>query len=67
MGWEWMPETPEEIAEHQRMRRELIECRQMYDSGKVHIKRRAGQKSVLVGIFAVIAGLYFIFKFLFFS
>lgn len=63
MGWEWRPETPEEIAEHKRMRRELVECRQMYDDKTVNFENEVKDKkrkprSVLVIILIVILLIY---------
>lgn len=67
MGWEWRPETPEEIAEHQRMRRELIESRQMYDDKIInleteHKKKKRKPRSVLVIILVVILLLYLLYN-----
>lgn len=67
MAWEWRPETPEEIAEHQRMRRELIESRQMYDDkfindGNEVQKKNRRPRSVLLIILVVILAIYLLYN-----
>lgn len=64
MGWEWMPETPEEIAEHQRMRKNLIECQQMYakeNEGPDSETTKEGSRSLLVTIAVIVVLIYFLF------
>ena len=63
MGWEWFPETPEEIAEHQRMRRELLKCQQMEEPDVVEDdKKRAHFPSIFVLCLAIFLIVYFLFN-----
>lgn len=62
MRLEWKPETPEEIAEHQRMRKELIECRQMYGTKQPeNASETNGGFSLLVTLAVVVVFIYFLF------
>ena len=66
MRCEWRPETPEEIAEHQRMRRELLGCQEKYDDKFVNYKaakaKKRGRRSRSIVLIALIlfAVFYFI-------
>lgn len=68
MRCEWRPETPEEIAEHQRMRRELLESQQIQDNKIVNYKaaktKRRGRwsRSVTLMVLIIFAAFYFIGK-----
>lgn len=67
MGWEWFPETPEEIAEHQRMRRELMKCQQMQDdkvidSNDAFNKKNKKPRSILVLLLVIFTTVYFLSK-----
>lgn len=63
MRCEWRPETPEEIAEHQRMRRELMECQQMQDEAPANEKTtHAHFPSVFVVCAVIFLVIYFIFN-----
>ena len=67
MGWEWRPETPEEIAEHQRMRRELIKSRQMYDDKNINggyevQKKSYKSRSILLRFLFVIFLIYLFYN-----
>lgn len=54
MGWEWFPETPEEKAEHQRMKRELLECQQIYDNVSFRSVQKPRKKKSLLGVLLVL-------------
>lgn len=66
MSWEWRPETPEEVAEHQRMRNNLMQCQERSDDKKVYQKapgrRRERPRSVLLIIVILIYIIYFAFR-----
>lgn len=59
MSWEWRPETPEEIAEHQRMRDELIKCRQMADNNSKQ-KEQPRSRSWLLWLIVILFVIYII-------
>lgn len=64
MRYEWRPETPEEIAEHQRMRRELLESREMNDKkNEQNIeKQHAHSPSILIFGTLICFLIYCLFK-----
>lgn len=66
MSWEWHPETPEEIAEHQRMRENLLKCQQNYDINSVNLespkKQHRRSRSILLIILIILCMFYFLSK-----
>lgn len=68
MRCEWRPETPEEIAEHQRMRRELTESQRNYETlevdykGEKKLKPCSRARSVVLMALIALAIFYFISK-----
>lgn len=57
MNCEWRPETPGEIADHQRRQRELIESKEKHDK-----KTHAHFPSVLVVCAVIFLIIYFVFN-----